>query len=43
MKNMVLLIDTNVLLDDMVNREPFVEESRQILHLCAEKESETYR
>ena len=37
MKNMVVLIDTNVILDYMTNREPFAEGSRQILHYCAEK------
>jgi len=36
MKNMVLLIDTNVILDCMTNREPFAEGARRILHYCAE-------
>jgi len=37
MKNMVLLIDTNVILDYLTNREPFADGARRILHCCAEK------
>jgi predicted nucleic acid-binding protein len=37
MKNMLLLIDTNVFLDYLTNREPFADAARQILRCCAEK------
>ena len=42
MKNMVLLIDTNVILDYLVDREPFAEGSRQMLHCCVEKQARGY-
>lgn len=42
MKNMVLLIDTNIILDCLTNREPFAEESRQILYCCVEKKVKGY-
>ena len=42
MKDLVLLIDTNVILDYMTNREPFAEDSRQILHYCAEQRARGY-
>ncbi len=34
---MRLMIDTNVLLDVLVKREPFYEASREVLRLCEEK------
>ncbi|MCL2420272.1 MAG: PIN domain-containing protein [Defluviitaleaceae bacterium] len=34
MKNMALLIDTNVMLDWMLEREPFVKQAGHILRLC---------
>ena len=42
MKNMILLIDTNIFLDYLVDREPFAEGSRQILHCCVEKQAKGY-
>jgi predicted nucleic acid-binding protein len=38
MKNMVLLIDTNVILDYLINREPFADGARRVLHCCVEKQ-----
>ncbi len=35
---MVVLVDTNIILDIIVAREPFVHESRIILELCANHE-----
>ncbi len=35
---MVVLVDTNIILDIIVAREPFVHESRRILELCANHE-----
>ena len=34
---MRLMIDTNILLDVLVKREPFYETSREVLRLCEEK------
>ena len=34
---MRLMIDTNILLDVLVKREPFYEASREVLRLCEEK------
>ena len=42
MKNMVLLIDTNIVLDYLTNREPHTDEARQIFHYCAEKKVKGY-
>lgn len=42
MKNMVLLIDTNVVLDYLTNREPFADEARKILYCCVEKKVRGY-
>jgi predicted nucleic acid-binding protein len=36
MKNLIVLIDTNVILDDLIDREPFAENAHRILELCAE-------
>lgn len=35
---MVILVDTNVILDIFMNREPYVEEARMIMTKCAERE-----
>jgi predicted nucleic acid-binding protein len=37
MRNLVLLIDTNVVLDYLTNREPYFVDAYQILQCCAEK------
>ena len=37
MRNMRILIDTNVLIDYLLQREPFLEAATQILDLCEEK------
>ena len=42
MKNMVVLIDTNVLLDYLETREPYFEDSYHVLLLCAEEKAEGY-
>ena len=39
---MVLLIDTNVILDYMTNREPYAEGAHKILRCCAEKRVKGY-
>lgn len=38
MKNMVLLIDTNVLIDYLLKREPFFEDANKIMTFCAKPE-----
>ncbi len=42
MKSMVILIDTNIILDVIARREPFVAESRKVLELCARQEIKGY-
>ena len=42
MKNMVVLIDTNVLLDYLETREPYFEDSYRVLLLCAEEKAKGY-
>jgi len=42
MKNMVLLIETNVILDYLINREPFAQEARELFYYCVEKEIKGY-
>ncbi len=39
---MVVLLDTNVLLDYLETREPYFEDSYQALFLCAEEKAEGY-
>lgn len=39
---MVILVDTNIILDVIASREPFVTESRKILELCARQEIKGY-
>ena len=39
-KNMKLLIDTNILMDFIKQREPFFEDSKEILSLCSERTAE---
>jgi predicted nucleic acid-binding protein len=36
MKNMVILIDTNVILDFLSVREPYFKQSKAVIRLCAE-------
>jgi len=36
MKNMKILIDTDVILDFLINREPFFEESHAVIQRCLE-------
>jgi Predicted nucleic acid-binding protein, contains PIN domain len=42
MKNMILLIDTNVILDYLINREPFADAACEILRCCVEKRIKGY-
>lgn len=42
MKNMVVLIDTNVLIDYLETREPYFEDACRLLLLCAEEKIEGY-
>ena len=42
MKSMVVLIDTNVLLDFLLHRRPFDEEANRIMKSCAEKSIHGY-
>lgn len=39
---MKVLIDTNVLLDYLTGREPFIEDSRAVMRLCADKKLHGY-
>ena len=39
---MVLLIDTNVILDVILKREPFFEKSDEVIRICRENSIETY-
>ncbi len=39
---MRILVDTNILLDAMIGREPFYQNADTILHLCASKKIEGY-
>lgn len=39
---MVISVDTNIILDVIASREPFVTESRKILELCAKQEIKGY-
>ena len=34
MKNMALLIDTNVVIDWLIKRQPFLSEAKQVIELC---------
>ena len=42
MKNMKILIDTNVIMDSLIGREPFFEDSDKILKLCSDRKVEGY-
>ena len=42
MKSMKILIDTNVIMDSLVGREPFFDDSDKILKLCSEHKIEGY-
>ena len=37
MKSMVVLIDTNILIDVFQNREPFFESSYKVYEMCEQK------
>lgn len=39
---MVILVDTNIILDVITKREPFAAESRKVLELCARQELKGY-
>lgn len=39
---MVILVDTNIILDVIIRREPFVTESQKVLELCARQELKGY-
>ena len=41
-KNMVLLIDNNVMIDAITAREPFWTDSSRVIKLCAEKKIQGY-
>lgn len=41
-KNIVLLIDTNILLDVLETREPFYEKSAEIWQLCSDGKADGY-
>lgn len=38
MKNMVILINTNVALDFLTMRQPYYEDARNIIRLCADEQ-----
>ena len=42
MKNTALLIDTNVVLDVMMKREPFYGDSKRVVQLCIDDEARGY-
>ena len=37
-KDMVILVDTNIIIDALANREPYAEDAKKILEKCAAKE-----
>ena len=39
---MRMLIDTNVIMDVLVGREPFLHDSRQVLKMCKNKQIHGY-
>lgn len=39
---MVILVDTNVIIDYLLEREPFCDAAREIMRKCAEKELTGY-
>jgi predicted nucleic acid-binding protein len=39
---MVVLIDTNILLDCFISRQPFVDNAKKVLRLCFRKECNSY-
>ena len=42
MKSMKILIDTNVIMDSLIGREPFFDDSDKVLKLCSEHKIEGY-
>lgn len=42
MKNMVLLVDANIMLDVLMNRQPFVKDSSLIWKLCETEKAKGY-
>ena len=39
---MKVLIDTNVIMDEILSREPFCVDSRRVIQLCSEEDAETF-
>ena len=39
---MRVLIDTNVIMDEILSREPFCVDSRRVIQLCSEEDAETF-
>ena len=39
---MKVLIDTNVIMDEILSREPFCFDSRRVIQLCSEKDVDTF-
>lgn len=39
---MRVLIDTNVIMDEILSREPFCVDSRRVIQLCSEEDVETF-
>lgn len=42
MKNMVLLVDTNIILDFLTMRQPYYDDAKNIIRMCAEERIEGY-
>lgn len=38
MKNMVILIDTNIALDFLTMRQPYYDDAREIIRICADEQ-----
>ena len=41
-RNMKVLVDTNILMDALTEREPFAEKSKEVLHIVSEHKAEGY-
>lgn len=42
MKNMVILIDTNVALDFLTMRQPYYDDAREVIRICADERIQGY-
>lgn len=42
MKNMVILIDTNIALDFLTMRQPYYDDARNIIRICADEQIQGY-